>query len=707
MSEPGKHVFFQGQSTSLLISLDDGAPRIGYWGSKVAEIDVETVAKLKQRTPATGTPSIEAPISLCPTIAQGFVGMPGVELHMDGRAWDFLPTGFEIISRSDKECRIRGVDPHHNIALTINIEWFSECDVARIQHSIINNGEGVASINWCTSAAVEVPDDVDHITSFSGKWAHEFQRETSQLVTGAFARENRRGRTSHASFPGLILHQRNTTEQSGLAYGFHLGWSGNHKLVAEKLNDGRVQVQMGECLFPGEIQLEKGENYQTPWVYGSFSGAGFTALSQNFHNYVRQQVAREHVNSKPRPVHYNTWEAVYFDHQPARLMDLATKAAAVGVERFVLDDGWFLERRHDAAGLGDWQVDQSVYPDGLHPLIQHVKSLGMEFGLWVEPEMVNPDSNLYRAHPDWVLKSDHVPQIPSRNQYVLDLTKPAVFEYLYSSIDALLKDHDIGYLKWDMNRDIHHPGHNGIASTHKQTEAVYALMAKLREAHPDVEIESCSSGGARADYGVLEHTDRIWTSDSNDALDRQSIQAGASMFFPLSVLGAHVGPRACHITGRTLSMEMRVATAMFGHMGMELDLRELDAAEEDVLNAGVALYKNHRDLLHTGDFVRLDSEPHANAVGVIAMDLSEALFSYAMVASRGAASPETLRFPGLKGDAIYRFELLWPLSDERVAIDKLRHLQGRNFSGELLANVGVQLPPILPESTIIIRLERV
>ncbi len=705
MPETENYVVFQGQSSCLVVDLEGGVPRVFYWGSRLDQTDIESIRDLRKRIPATGTPSIEVPISLCPTLASGFIGMPGVEVHAAGKAWDFAPAECTVASVSDSSCLIEAFDPHSGIVLSVELGWFSDCDVVRIRHEIKNQNDALLTVNWCTSAAIELPGDFDEVTSFGGKWAYEFQQEKLRLPAGAFVRENRRGRTSHASFPGLIVQPKNTDEQSGSAFGFHLGWSGNHRVVAEKLNDGRIQVQMGECLFPGEIQLAMGEAYQTPWMYGSYSGTGTTALSQNFHDFVRQNLVRPIVRQKARPVHYNTWEAVYFDHQPQQLMELASKAATVGVERFVLDDGWFLDRRNDSAGLGDWQVDPGVYPDGLTPLIDHVKTLGMEFGLWVEPEMVNPDSELYRSHPDWVLKTGHTQQIPSRNQYVLDVTKQAVFDHLFECIDTLLRENDISYLKWDMNRDIHHPGSEGTAVTHRQTQAVYALMAKVRETHPGVEIESCSSGGARADYGVLENTDRIWTSDSNDALDRQSIQAGASVFFPLSLLGAHVGPRACHITGRHISMEMRVATAIFGHMGMELDLAELTEQEATVLTSGVDLYKKHRDLIHAGDFVRIDSECHANTVGVVAKDQSEALISYAMVASRVSASPEVLKLHGLSEDNSYKFNLVWPLNDNRVALKEWQNMNGQVFSGHLLAHAGVQIPPIFPESALIIHLK--
>jgi len=371
------------------------------------------------------------------------------------------------------------------------------------------------------------------------------------------------------------------------------------------------------------------------------------------------------IKRKVRPIHYNTWEAVYFDHDHDKLFALADKAAAVGAERFILDDGWFGSRRNDKAGLGDWWPSKDVYPDGLGPLVDHVTGLGMEFGLWFEPEMVNPDSELYRNHPDWILHAEGVEQVPFRSQFVLDLTRAEVCDYLFDHMHKLLSEHDISYVKWDMNRDVHHPGSRGRPAINQQTRALYKLIERLREHHPDLEIESCSSGGARADYGILRRTDRIWTSDSNDALDRQRIQRGASHFFPLEIVGAHVGPETCHITGRRLSMQMRVATAIFGHMGMELNLLEEREADIEILKAGLALHKQYRTLIHSGDYQRLDTAAHINAIGVVAEDKSEALFSWCNLTGHRETVPGRVFFTGLDKSKRYRTRIIWPQSWRR------------------------------------------
>ncbi|MEL7446385.1 MAG: alpha-galactosidase, partial [Pseudomonadota bacterium] len=365
---------------------------------------------------------------------------------------------------------------------------------------------------------------------------------------------------------------------------------------------------------------------------------------------------------------------------------------------------------NDGAGLGDWWVSEEVYPEGLHPLVNRVKELGMEFGLWFEPEMVNPDSDLFRAHPNWVLQAEGVDAVPFRGQHTLDLTKVEVFDYLFEKITQLVREYGIDYIKWDMNRDTNYPGSRGRGAMHRQTQAVYRLMDKLRSAHPRLEIESCSSGGGRADFGILRHSDRIWTSDNNDARERQNIQRGASHFFPLRVLGSHVGPKRCHITGRRFSMEFRVATAIFGHMGMELDLRAEKNADLQILKSGIALYKQHRELIHGGRFLRLQSSPNTNLIGSVARDQSEALFSYAIIDSEPRTLPARIHFDGLDLNTSYRVKMAWPGANPSLSSPSIMdaadlHGHGMVFSGAALMGHGIQPPLTFPETCLIYHLE--
>ena len=521
------------------------------------------------------------------------------------------------------------------------------------------------------------------------------------------------GRTSHDRFPGIILCTKHTDEVRGGCLGVHLGWSGNYRLRIDLLADGRSVLQAGEYFFPGEMILAEGQRYTTPNLYAQFNPDGLSALSNQFHDYYHDVLCASKVRESVRPVHYNTWEGIYFDHKPTELMRLADRAAEIGVERFVLDDGWFIGRRHDGAGLGDWRVDRTVYPNGLQPIIDHVNATGMEFGLWVEPEMINKDSDLYREHPDWILNADPAPHVPFRNQFVLDLARPEVSENIFTQLNELLTEYPkIGYLKWDMNRDLSHPGGgDGRASVHRQTKAVYSLIQRLSENHPHVEIESCSSGGARADYGILSCTDRIWTSDSNDALDRQRIQRGASFFFPLSVIGAHVGPRDCHITGRHLSMDIRAATALFGHMGVEANLIDMPDEDRDTLTQAITLYKENRILLHRGDLVRLEGPHWQNSIGVVSKDRSAALFSCAITGSIPNVLPGVLKFRGLDEDCTYRLRLIWPsvIKTGHPHRPDLENLLGDGLiaGGDILQQVGLQLPALIPETCLVFAINAV
>jgi alpha-galactosidase len=354
----------------------------------------------------------------------------------------------------------------------------------------------------------------------------------------------------------------------------------------------------------------------------------------------------------------------------------------------VLDDGWFGARRDDRAGLGDWYVSPDAWPDGLHPIVTHVHCLGMQFGLWFEPEMVNPDSELYRAHPEWVLAdTDRLPAL-QRSQLVLDLSLPEVHDYLLARLDTLVTEYRLDFIKWDHNRDLLQAPH-----VHRQTAAVYRLLDALRAQHPGLESESCSSGGARIDLGILERTDRVWTSDTNDPIDRAQLQRWTGLLLPLELIGAHVGPARAHITKRFTDIGIRCATALFGHAGIEADLTEFDAADLDSLRDWIALYKRTRSLLHTGTVVTPDGvDATASVHGVVARDGSHALFSYAQLASALPQTPLRLRLPGLQPDTRYTVaSVLGPSYDGAVEI-----------TGRALETVGLPLPRLTPADALVL-----
>lgn len=702
------HLRFDAPDATLILACAKGAPPSAiYWGAALPHnVEAAQMESLFFRQGMHGVADVPLPLSLAMEPGLGHPMMQGFAAHREGKDWCSLfevgkvetrPHGAKIICRDERT----------RLGLEYDIDFDPASGVLRIRTHVTNYGATALDVTEVMTACLPVPERMTEIIGFTGRWTQEFTQDRVKRSAGTYLRENRSGRTSHFSYPAMLLTTSSTTESAGEAYGFHLAWSGNHRLRVDSLTDGRVLTSLGALLLPGEVRLAPGETYASPEIVAAYSADGFSALSRKFHEHVRTKLLRPTMRAKPRPVHYNTWEAVYFDHDVEKLKDLATRAADIGVERFVLDDGWFGGRRHDRAGLGDWVVSADVYPDGLKPLVDHVTSLGMEFGLWFEPEMVNPDSELYRAHPDWVLGVDGVDQVPFRSQLALDISRPEVADYLFQAIDAVLRDHDIRYIKWDMNRDLSHPG--GASDTAKafaQGTALYTLLDRVRTAHPHVEIESCSSGGARADMGVLAHTDRVWTSDSNDALDRQSIQRGASFFLPSEVMGCHVGPARCHVTGRRLSMDMRAATAFAGHMGLELNLLTERQADLDTLKSAIALHKHHRALLHDGDLVRIDTAPQLVANGVVARDRSEALYSVAYVLSDLQVLPERLRFSGLDPARNYLVKLIWPTSWQAIkgpsAIEMLGlNDEGAMFSGAALMHGGLQLPHSYPETCLL------
>ncbi|MBI1682196.1 alpha-galactosidase [Caulobacter hibisci] len=706
MSPP--FIRLDGRTTSLIVDCRGDAPAVLHWGPKLSpDLDPAELVLLATHEAAPCSPIAPAPLALSPLLGHGFPGSPGLQAHRDGLGWATF-TRIERVERiSPSVVEIVSIDDHDALTLVHRLELDADQDVLVATTKVINTGDQALTIDACPAPTLPLPPEATHLINLDGRWSGEFQMRRTPLGQGATVRENRRGRSSHDAFPGLIAECAPASEATGEVYGFHLGWSGNHRIHAETLSDARAFVQLGELFMPGEMRLAPGAAYDSPKLYAAWSDAGLSGLSRAYHDLVRARPEHARLRAKPRPVHYNTWEAVYFDHDQDKLAQLVDAAAAIGAERFVLDDGWFNGRRDDTAGLGDWYVDAGVYPNGLKPLTDRVLAAGMEFGLWVEPEMVNPASDLFRAHPEWVLGCAPAPQLSFRNQLVLDFGRAEVREHLYARLDALLTEHPIAYLKWDMNRDISHPGgQDGSAGAHAHVLGLYAVLDRLRTAHPAVEIESCASGGGRADLGVLERTDRIWTSDSNDALDRLSIQKGASLFLPAELMGAHVGPTDCHITGRRVSMATRVSTALFGHFGIEANLLALTDDERAELAEGVALHKTLRELIHTGDLHRLDRPANESAFGIVSKDRGQAVFSYTLVREQDAYFAGRLRLTGLDADARYQVRLVWPKAfvTRSSLVDVLR--AGVALDGRNLMTVGLQLPRMHPQANFILRLER-
>lgn len=697
-------IHLTGSWASVVVDLSTGVPTIRHWGALLgSDIDLDAIVAATTRPIAHGGLDIEAPVSLVPEHGSGFTGHPGLLGHRRrGTAWAPRFSYESHAIGDDNSVTAHAIDTVAQLRLTSVI---SLGDVLCVRVTLTNLSATDRYLLDQLDIALPLPAQANELMQFSGRWTRELHPHRVAFERGSFVTENRRGRTSHENPPLMFAGTHAFGEWHGEVWGAHLAWSGNHHTRAEVLADGRRYIQIGEQFHPGEISIDAGASYTTPELIATYSPNGLTQAAWGFHRSMRQRAAHP---TTPRPVLLNTWEAAYFDHNHERLAQLADAAAAAGIERFVLDDGWFGSRRDDRRGLGDWWVSPEVYPHGLAPLINHVRSLDMEFGIWVEPEMVNPDSDLYRAHPDWALVTEGYEPVLGRNQLVLNLAHPGAFAHVLGQLDALLRDHDIAYVKWDMNRDhVHGSGANGSAGTHAQTEALYRLIDELTALHPLVEIESCSSGGGRIDHEILRRTRRVWTSDCNDALERQTIQRGASMFIPPEVMGAHIGPRRSHTTGRNHSLSFRIATAMFGHLGVECNLLDMTEAERNGVAEGIAIHKRFRSLLHSGDVVRFDpTTAAAHAHGVYSTDRREALVAYTQLQTDMSLTPAPLRLPGLVADRLYRVErVALPLdrAERGPARAQPSWLKdGITLSGHHLAVLGLQLPVMNPETALLI-----
>ena len=674
--------FGTGERTDVvLVPSADALPLIAWLGASDQALPGNQVAAA-------------AKVSVLPEYSRGWMGRPGLCGHRidaagTGTAWSPAFGGAQIRA-GQGEIEIEAVDTVARLRLVSRIEAVAGGAV-RVQHAVTNLGESRYVVD-SLEVVVPVPDRVGEVLDFSGRWGLERQPQRHPVRDGLWTRENRRGRTGHDA--ATVLHAGTSAFDFGHGdvWGLHVAWSGNSVHRIERLPSGEITLGGGELILPGEVVLGQDETYRTPWVYVAASTHGLDGVSGAFHSYVRSLRPQP----APSPVMLNVWEAVYFDHDADRLAALADIAARLGVERFVLDDGWFLGRRDDSAGLGDWSVDRTTWPDGLHPLARHVTDLGMDFGLWWEPEMVNPDSQLYRDHPDWILSTGgRVPE-PVRNQLVLDLSNPAVTEYLLTSFDTLAAEYPIAFVKWDHNRDLVDAGsipRGGAAAVHDQTLAMYELIDELRRRHPHIDWESCASGGGRVDLEILARFESVWTSDGTDPLSRQHIQRWTGQLVPPEFLGAHVAAARSHQTGRTSSLTLRAATAVFGQFGIQWDVASAEPRELDELAQWISVYKQHRGLLHSGRVVRVDLPADQVLVhGVISTDRRQALMAYVQL-DETVAPPPAFRVPGLDPRLDYRIDQVGPPATWAG--------DGLTCSGAVLEQVGVPAPPRAPESALV------
>jgi alpha-galactosidase len=705
-----RHAVLRGGTASLVLADDqDGSqPVLVHWGADLgSDLDVAALRTATSPPLPHSSYAVETPRRVVAVGADGWRGRPtlrgsradgsGASPRFRAQHWDAGPDRVQI-SVADDEVGLAVVTTYR----------MHESGVLETSTTVQNTGEAPFALAEL-SVSLPLPGRATELLEPTGRWCRERTPQRLELGYGARVRESRHGQTGHDAPLVLAACTPGFSWRSGELWALHLGWSGDAVHWAERHPSGQAAIGAGELLAPAEVVLAAGGSYTAPPVFAVYSATGLDGVSAAFHEFVR---ARPSHPRKPRPVVLNTWEAVYFDHGLDRLCELAEEAAAVGVERFVLDDGWFAGRRDDTSGLGDWYVDTHVWPDGLNPLIEHVRQLGMDFGLWVEPEMVNPDSELYRAHPDWLLSTPGRLPLEWRHQHVLDVAHPDVYDYLLRRLDALLSQHDIAFVKWDHNRELLEAAHAGRAGVGAKTRAVYRLLDELRRRHPGVEIESCASGGGRVDLGILARTDRVWASDTNDPLERQDIQRWTGLLLPPELVGAHVGPPSAHTTGRATSLEFRAATAFFGHFGIEWDITTATPAERAKLAGACSAYKRHRGLLAAGTVVNGDhTDPAVDLHGVVATDRSEALFAVVMRSTSTAEAPGTVLFPGLDDGRAYVVRIVDALTADPITVEQqpapwvtAARSTGFAASGRLLSCVGLPVPVLGPAQCLVLHL---
>jgi alpha-galactosidase len=667
-------VALRAAGTSLVVELSEPVPQVLHWGADLGEPTGELLAALAVTgEPAVLNNAIDVPrrFTLWPTEADGWSGTPAHQGHVAGTtAAPRLGLAGHHLRQDEAggELVVRLTEAAAGLDVTVTYTM-SPSGVLQVAAEVARHADaGPEPYDLAqVTTMLPLPRRAGEILDFTGKWSRERSPQRRPVGFGTWAREVRRGKPGTDS-PYLV-----TVGVPGFGFGHgevwaaHIGWSGDQRYLVEHLPEGAgshaAVLGGGELLRPGEVRLAPGETYAAPVCHFAWSGQGLDGLADRFHTLLR---ARDSHPRRPRPVICNSWEAVYFDHDLERLLALATRAAEVGVERFVLDDGWFRGRRSDHAGLGDWTVDPVVGPS-------------------------------------------------SRHQHVLDLANPAVWDYLLGALDALVDKYPIAYLKWDHNRELHEAVHGPRDRPvgRAQVVALYRLLDALKERHPELEIESCASGGGRVDLGILARTDRVWASDCNDPVERQAIQRWTGQLLPPELVGAHVGPEAAHTTARVTSDTFRMITALFGHAGIEQDLTACSPRELERLTAWTALYRELRPLLHTGRTVRADLHTDTTVLhGVAAHDGSRAVYCWARLATSAEGQPGRIPLPGLDPEAAYRVRVR-----DELGLPSLQQNAGPawftaaldaplTLPGAVLARAGLPMPNLNPQQALLLDVRR-
>ncbi len=576
-----------------------------------------------------------------------------------------LPSTFGKEGRQVQTLEILCSDSCIGLQVVLSYSIFEDSDVIVRSVRLLNTGQKKLYIEKVFSACLDMDQNNYEVLVLSGSWARERHMTKYPLRSGKHVVSSNRGESSHQEHPFLALTSPGCTQDCGEVYGMHFVYSGNFLAAAEDSQFDSVRMVMGIHPEGFEWVLEPGSSFQAPEVVCIYSDQGLGKMSRALHDFYRNHLIRSPYLHRKRPILINTWEAAYFDFDADYLVEIAREAGTLGIEMLVMDDGWFGHRSSDDSSLGDWKVNEEKLPGGISALVERVKAEGLAFGIWFEPEMISPDSDLYRAHPDWTLQiPGRVPSM-SRAQYVLDLSCQEVVDYVYECVASILRNADISYVKWDMNRQLTDVGSSFLTGEkqgevlHRYVLGVYQLQERLIHEFPGLLLENCSGGGARFDPGMLYYSPQIWCSDDTDAIERLTIQEGTALLYPLSCIGAHVSTCPNHIVGRITPLKTRGHVALSGTFGYELDITKLTDKERERIRKQIQMYHEYHRLIQDGDYYRIASwmDNHLyDCWMIVSKDQREALVTYVQVLAKANVKSRKLYLKGLDEKSCYRLE---------------------------------------------------
>lgn len=577
---------------------------------------------------------------------------------------DGLPASFggaEDVTTLEITC----VDPVLNLKLILSYSAFEKEDVITRSVKIVNTGKQQVRLEKVYSACLDMDNENFELLTLHGSWGRERHIQRRVICYGKQLVSSAKGKPGHQEHPFIALVTPGTNQQQGRVYGMHFVYSGNFIGQAELTQFDTVRMVMGIHQEEFCWNLRGGESFQAPEVVLTFSEEGLGKMTRSLHDFYRQHMIRSKYKDQKRPILINNWEATYFDFNTEKLLDIAREAKKDGIEMLVMDDGWFGKRNSDNCSLGDWFVNEDKINGGLKHLVEEVKKIGLKFGIWFEPEMISPDSELYKVHPEWAIHIEGRKATQIRQQYVLDLSNPEVIDYAYESVAKILRSVSIDYVKWDMNRELSDLGSSYLDKDsqqelfHRYVLGLYKMQERLIMEFPDLLLENCSGGGARFDPGMLYYSPQIWCSDDTDAVERLEIQEGTALIYPLSTMGAHVSVCPNHSVGRITPFETRGHVALAGTFGYELDITKLPEEERKMIKEQTEMYHKYNDLVREGDYYRIASfseNGHYDCYMEVAKDKSEALVTYVQVRGMTNNKSRKLKLQGLDPKAIYQLE---------------------------------------------------